>query len=76
MPEIHRVLAEKIKEMMQNNFEKLQNILYRIDLDQQKVHELYLQTANGDFPYSLAKLIIDRQLAKVKTRHYYKMHKE
>lgn len=76
MSEIQRVLAEKIKGMMENNFEKLQNILYRIDLDQQKVHEMYLESANGDFPYSLAKLIIDRQLAKIKTRHYYKMHKE
>ncbi len=76
MTEIQRILAEKIKEMMQSNFEKLQNILYRIDLDQQKVHEMYLESANGDFPYSLAKLIIDRQLAKIKTRHYYKMHKD
>ncbi len=76
MTEIERVLAEKIKEMMENNFEKLQNILYRIDLDQQRVHELYLQNGNGDFPYLLAKQIIDRQLAKVKTRHYYKMNKD
>jgi (2Fe-2S) ferredoxin len=76
MTEIERVLAEKIKEMMDSNFEKLQNILYRIDLDQQRVHELYLQSQNGNFPYMLAKLIVERQLAKVKTRHYYKIHKD
>ena len=76
MTEIQRVLAEKIKEMIENNFEKLQNILYRIDLDQRKVHELYIANTNGDFPNLLAKLIIERQLAKVKTRYHYKMNKD
>jgi (2Fe-2S) ferredoxin len=76
MTEIQRVLAEKIKELIENNFEKLQNILYRIDLDQRKVHELYVANTNGDFPNLLAKLIIERQLEKVKTRYYYKMNKD
>lgn len=76
MIEIERVLAEKIKEMIESNFEKLQNILYRIDLDQRKVHELYIANTNGDFPHLLAKLIIERQLEKVKTRYYYKMNKD
>jgi (2Fe-2S) ferredoxin len=76
MTEIERVLAEKIKELIENNFEKLQNILYRIDLDQRKVHELYVANTNGDFPYLLARLIIERQLAKVKTRYHYKMNKD
>lgn len=76
MTEIQRVLAEKIKELIENNFEKLQNILYRIDLDQRKVHELYIANTNGDFPNLLAKLIIERQLEKVKTRYFYKMNKD
>jgi len=76
MTEIERVLAEKIKELIENNFEKLQNILYRIDLDQRKVHELYVANTNGDFPYLLARLIIERQLEKVKTRYHYKMNKD
>lgn len=76
MTEIQRVLAGKIKELIENNFEKLQNILYRIDLDQRKVHELYIANTNGDFPNLLAKLIIERQLEKVKTRYFYKMNKD
>ena len=47
-----------------------------IDLDQQKVHELYVSNTNGDFPRLLAKLIIERQLEKVKTRYFYKMNKD
>lgn len=74
--EIQKVLAGKIKELIENNFEKLQNILYRIDLDQRKIHELYIANTNGDFPNLLAKLIIERQLEKVKTRYFYKMNKE
>lgn len=76
LDEIQRLLAEKIKDMIGNNFEKLQNILYRIDIDQQKVHEVFLQFGSEEFPSLLAKLIIERQLAKVKTRNYYKMHKD
>jgi (2Fe-2S) ferredoxin len=76
MTEIQKVLAGKIKELIENNFEKLQNILYRIDLDQRKVHELYIANTNGDFPNLLAKLIIERQLEKVKTRYFYKMNKD
>ena len=76
LDEIQRILAEKIKEMIGNNFEKLQNILYRIDLDQQKVHEVFLQFGSEEFPHILAKLIIERQLAKVKTRLYYKNNKD
>ncbi len=75
LDEIERVLAEKIRGLIDNNFEKLQNILYRIDLDQQKVHEVFLQFGSEEFPLILAKLIIERQLAKVKTRHYYKTQK-
>jgi (2Fe-2S) ferredoxin len=76
LDEIERVLTEKIRGLIDNNFEKLQNILYRIDLDQQKVHEVFLQFGAEEFPVLLAKLIINRQLAKVKTRHYYKIHKD
>ncbi len=76
LDEIERVLSEKIRGLIDNNFEKLQNILYRIDLDQQKVHEVFLQFGTEEFPSILAKLIIERQLAKVKTRHYYKIHKD
>jgi hypothetical protein len=61
---------------MENNFEKLQNIMYRIDVNQQKVHELFLTSDTSEYPSLLAGLIIDRQLAKVKTRRYYKMHKD
>jgi (2Fe-2S) ferredoxin len=76
LDEIQRILAEKIKDMISNNFEKLQNILYRIDIDQQKVHEVFLQFGSQEFPALLAKLIIERQLAKVKTRNYYKINKD
>lgn len=76
LDEIQRVLSVKIMDMIENNFERLQNILYRIDLDQQKVHEVFLQFGSEEFPSVLARMIIDRQLAKVKTRNYYKMNKE
>ncbi len=76
LDEIQKILSKRIMDLMENNFERLQNILYRIDLDQQKVHEVFLQFGSEEFPSLLAKMIIDRQLAKVKTRNYYKMQKD
>jgi hypothetical protein len=76
LDEINKVLAGRIRDMMENNFEKLQNILYRIDVDQQKVHELFSTNNRSEYPSLLAGLIIDRQLAKIKTRRYYKSHKD
>jgi (2Fe-2S) ferredoxin len=76
LEEIQRILTEKIKDLIENNFERLQNILYRIDIEQQKVHEVFLQFGSEEFPSLLAKLIIERQLAKVRTRNYYKLHKD
>jgi len=76
LDEIRRILIDRIKDLMENNFEKLQNIMYRIDVNQQKVHELFLTSSSSEYPSLLAGLIIDRQIAKVKTRRYYKIHKD
>lgn len=73
--EMQRLLAEKIKSLMANNFEKLSNILYRIDIDQEKANEVLSSVKLDDVPLGLSKLIIERQMAKVQTRNLYRSRK-
>ena len=67
-----RILADKIQDLMENNFEKLSSILYRIDVSPVKVKDVFANSKLWDIPLELAQLIIDRQVQKVKTRNYYR----
>lgn len=70
--ELNNILTEKIKILILNNFEKLSNILYRIDVDPEKVNTVFSSFKPVEIPHELACLIIERQLEKVKTRNYYR----
>lgn len=58
-------LAALINRMIEDNFEKLISILYRVDVSEQKLkHELqqHTETTAGQ---TIAKLLIERQIQKV-----------
>jgi len=72
--------AEQIKEaltnvliyLLLNNIERLWGILYRIDVNEQQVKDLFnLQNPKAIAP-ALADLIIERQLQKIASRKKYK----
>ena len=72
LEEFRKYLAEKLKHLLDEKFDTLVNILYRIDISEQKLSELF-SGQNRDFiPASLADLIIERQLQKIKLRKLYK----
>ena len=62
-------LAVEIRMMIDRDFQKLLNMLYRIDVDEQKTKIAF---TNDDPAISLAELIIERELKKVETRKRYK----
>ena len=65
-------LTEKIKSMMDTKFDKLINTLYLIDVNEDKLKDLF-DTKNREFiPPKLADLIIERQLQKFQIRQKYK----
>ena len=72
MDELNNILADKIKELIMNNFEKLSNILYRIDVYPEKVNTIFSTFRPAEIPHELARLIIERQMEKIKTRNYYR----
>ncbi|MEJ5351622.1 MAG: hypothetical protein WHS65_08535 [Melioribacteraceae bacterium] len=69
---IREYLIEKIKELMSRNFDRFIINLYRIDVDERKVHEILHSKDKTAIPEKLADLIIERQLLRIKTQMMYK----
>jgi len=65
-------LAEKLKDLLDNNFSLLVNTLYRIDVSEEKLNELFGSKNRANIPEALADLIIERQLQKIHFRKKYR----
>jgi hypothetical protein len=70
--ELEEKLKQHINHLIKSDFEKLVTLLYRIDVSEKKLKELLQQNANKDAAEIIAKLIIERQLEKIKTRNQFK----
>ena len=72
LEELKKYLTEKIAVMLEKNFDLLLSSLYRIDIDEHKVKELFSGKRRENIPERLASLIIERQLQKLYYRNQYK----
>ena len=61
-------LKEEITHLIQNDFQKLVSILYRIDVNERKLKYLLQENVGADAAVIIADLIIERQLEKIKSR--------
>jgi hypothetical protein len=71
--EMKRYLSAKIKILLEEKYDSLINILYRIDINDKKIEEVFSSGEKESIPGKIADLIIERQLQKI---HYRKMYKE
>lgn len=69
---IREYLTEKVKQLMSRDFDRFLNNLYRIDVDESRVHEILYAKDKTSIPEKLADLIIERQLLRIKTQMMYK----
>lgn len=67
-----RLLAAKINHLVGNDFPSLVNILYRIDVSEQKVKQVLKDHPDADAGSLIAVLIIERMLAKAESRNNFK----
>lgn len=58
-------LAIRIADMLENDWQRLSNIFYRLDVSESKVTRVLKSVPIPEVPYQLAELVIDRQLQKV-----------
>lgn len=70
--EIYPVIAE----MLDRHFERLMNILYRIDLSEKKVRLQFEKSLEEDFAAYLTNNIIKRELQKVLIRRHFNPDKD
>jgi hypothetical protein len=69
---IREKLAILIEHMMQDNFEKLCQAMYRLDISESKFHLIMTAKPFSEIPYFLADLVIEREMQKVRTRMMHK----
>ena len=68
--DLQEILAKLIRHLLNNDFERLLNGLYRIDVSEEKVKTA--MASQDDVADNIALLIIEREMQKVVTREKYK----
>ena len=74
--EFRNYLISKLSYLLDNKFDLFLNTLYRIDIDEEKIKELFSKENREFIPGALADLIIQRQLQKIIWRERYKRETE
>jgi hypothetical protein len=69
---IREQLAHVIARLMQENFERLCQAMYRLDVSEKKFHEAMTELPVEQVPLAIADLVIEREMQKVRTRMMYK----
>ena len=65
-------LAERINEWIQNDFQKLIAVLYRLDVSEERLKTLLKDNRDSDAGIIITDLIIERQLQKIKSRQQFR----
>jgi hypothetical protein len=68
MNELEQQLSNHINHLINTDFEKLVYYLYRIDVNETKMKQLLQQQGGENAAQLIARLIIDRQFQKIKSR--------
>jgi len=71
-----RIVAERINELVNTNFQKLVLILYRMDVNETKLKQLLKDNPGTDAGMIIADLMIERQAEKIKSREQYSKRDE
>jgi len=69
---IKELLAIQINYLLDHDFNELLNILYRIDIPEEKVREALLLSSHGAVATHLVELVLERQQQKAITRLKYR----
>jgi hypothetical protein len=70
--ELHRELAAYFNQLIQSDFLRLINLLYRLDISEVKLKQLLEQNTQQDSGALIAGLVIERQLEKIKSRQQFR----
>jgi hypothetical protein len=74
--ELKSRLTVYIEDLLQTNFEKLCNMIYRHDVDEARFNDALQGGSVFEQASNIAELVIERELQKVETRKAYRKQKE
>lgn len=74
--ELRLLLAEKLNWLIQHDFQRLVQVLYRIDVNERKLKFLLKENVGEDAALIMADLIIERQSQKIASRRQTKTNDE
>lgn len=72
LDELTHLLAERIAFLLERQPERFMAVLYRIDVSEKRVQEIFKTSGHQDVALDLARLVMDRQLDKIRTREKYR----
>ena len=72
LDDLKNVLAEKFNDLINTDFNHLVQLLYRIDINEEKLKQVLKQNEGKDTAALLADLTIERQLQKIRSREDYR----
>ena len=72
MPELEQKLIAFINTLIQHDFQKLVFLLYKIDVDENKLKKILKEEVGTDSANIIARLIIEREIQKIKTRKQFR----
>lgn len=72
LEEVLKYLEQVISYLLDNDFERLLQIMYRIDIDENRFKQVIHDDKPGEIARKLARLVLDRELSKVRSRARYR----
>lgn len=64
-------LVQKILLLLRSDLPRLYNILYTIDIDEERLRKAFENDTDENIAHKISKLVIDRLLQKLETRKKY-----
>lgn len=74
--ELRKRLAERLEVLVERDFQQFVLLLYQVDVSERKVKEILAAERYPDVFTSLAQLIIERQMEKIRSREIYRQPPE
>ncbi|MBS1605050.1 MAG: hypothetical protein JST42_20475 [Bacteroidetes bacterium] len=70
--QLEDLLADRLNEWIRSDFNRLVQFLYRIDISEARLRVLLDENTEQDTGHLLARLVLERQWHKIKTRRQWK----
>ena len=71
-----QVLVDKINDLINNDFQKLVSILYRMDVSETKLKQLLTENSGTNAALIIGDLMIERQTEKIRSRQQFNKRDE